>query len=168
MPLSRAASQPDRRPPSLLIRPATPGDETRWRSLWAGYCEFYGADVPDEVTVATWRRILDHDAPVNAVVAVVEGQIEGFANYVLHEFTWSVHATCLLEDLFVASAARGRGIGRRLIEHVIGMGRREGWARVYWHTRHDNAEARRLYDKFGPADGFVRYTVQLHGPSSEA
>jgi hypothetical protein len=38
-------------------------------------------------------------------------------------------------------------------------------ARVSWHTREDDATARRLYDGFRPADGFVRYAIPLP-PSS--
>jgi hypothetical protein len=38
--------------------------------------------------------------------------------------------------------------------------RAEGWARLYWMTRADNVQARRLYDRFAQADGFVRYVIR--------
>lgn len=163
---SKAASPPDLSPPAALIRPAEPSDEESWRRLWAAYCDFYGAEVSEDVTAATWRRILDPEAPIDAFVAVVDGRVEGFANIVLHQFTWSEQPTCLLEDLFVSPMVRGRGVGRQLIDHVLSRARHEGWARVYWHTQADNARARRLYDTITPADGFVRYTVLLHGAAS--
>lgn len=119
--------------------------------------------MPEQVTASTWRRILASDRQIGAALAVLHGDTVGFANYVLHPFTWSDRPTCLLEDLYVDPAVRGGGIGRRLIEHLIERGRAEGWARVYWHTREENTSARRLYDRFGPADGFVRYTVRLRG-----
>jgi len=99
---------------------------------------------------------------------VLEAETVGFANFVLHPFTWSELPACLLEDLYVAPAARGRGIGRLLIEHLVERARSEGWARVYWHTRAGNTTARRLYDRFCPADGFVRYTIALEGPTATA
>ena len=37
----------------------------------------------------------------------------------------------------------------------------QGWSRVYWVTKEDNARARRLYDRFAPADGFIRYSVPV-------
>jgi hypothetical protein len=37
--------------------------------------------------------------------------------------------------------------------------RAEGWARLYWVTRQDNEPARKLYDQFAQADGFVRYVI---------
>lgn len=151
-----------------MIRPARAGDESEWRRLWAGYCDFYGAVVPEETTAATWRRILEPSSRIGALLAVDGGETLGFANYVLHPFTWSERPTCLLEDLYVTPDARGRGIGGGLIEHLVARGRAEGWARVYWHTREGNATARRLYDRFCPADGFVRYTIALQGPTASA
>jgi hypothetical protein len=38
--------------------------------------------------------------------------------------------------------------------------RAEGWSRLYWMAREDNAAARALYDRFTPADGFVRYLLK--------
>jgi hypothetical protein len=40
-----------------IIRDTTISDETAWRCLWAHYVKFYEANVPEEVTAATWRRM---------------------------------------------------------------------------------------------------------------
>jgi GNAT superfamily N-acetyltransferase len=150
----------------VLVRPATAGDEADWRSLWAGYCDFYRTVVPAAVTHATWRRILDPAEEIDALLAIRRGETVGLANYVLHPFTWGKQRVCLLEDLYVLPEARGFGIGRRLIEHLLAKGRDKGWARIYWHTHESNATARRLYDCFVPADGFIRYTIRLHDPTA--
>ncbi len=132
-----------------------------WRELWAGYLAFYEATVPEAVTAATWARILAPDPTYSAVVAELNGVVVGFANLVLHDFTWSDRPAGLLHDLFVRPDVRGSGAGRAMIQHVIDQGKRDGWNRVYWMTKEDNAVARRLYDTFAPADGFVRYRVRL-------
>ena len=143
-----------------LIRPALPADEAAWRKLWQGYCDFYEASVTDAVTTRTWTRILDPDSGVLCVVAEVDGQVYGFANCVVHENTWETQPVCYLEDLFVIPSARGHGIGRALIEWLRNAMRAEGWARLYWVTKADNVEARRLYDRFAQEDGFVRYVIR--------
>lgn len=142
------------------IRAALPSDEAVWRELWKGYCDFYGARLADEVTARTWTRILDPDSQVMCIVAEVDGQVYGFANCVVHEATWETQAVCYLEDLYVHPSARGRGIGGALIEWLRNAMRAEAWSRLYWMTRADNAEARRLYDRFGAADDFVRYVIR--------
>ena len=143
-----------------VIRAALPSDEATWRKLWRGYCEFYRVTLPEEVTRRTWKRILDPDAEVMCIVAEVDGQVYGFANCVVHENTWETQAVCCLEDLFVTPSARGRGLGTALIEWLRNAMRAEGWARLYWMTRADNTAARRLYDRFTQADGFVRYVIR--------
>lgn len=148
--------------PVVTIRPASPEDEPRWRSLWDGYCAFYETEVPEEVTANLWRRILTSEEVVHGLVAVNEnGDILGFTHYVLHPHTWSSKTVCYLEDLYVTPGARGKRIAQRLIESVIALGKENGWKRVYWHTEEDNATARRVYDRFTPADPYVRYTVSL-------
>ena len=143
-----------------LIRPALPADEPAWRTLWQGYCEFQEVSLAEAVTNRTWARILDPDSGVLCVVAEVDGQIYGFANGVIHENTWELQPVCYLEDLFVLPSARGRGVGKALIDWLRNAMRAEGWARLYWVTRQDNAPARALYDRFTQADGFVRYVLK--------
>lgn len=145
---------------TCIIRAALPSDEPAWRALWQGYCDFYGARLADEVTRRTWTRILDPDSQVMCVVAEVDGRVCGFANCVVHENTWETQAVCYLEDLYVAPEARGQGIGNALLEWLRNAMRAEGWARLYWVTKADNAEARRLYDRFTTADDFVRYVIR--------
>jgi ribosomal protein S18 acetylase RimI-like enzyme len=66
-----------------------------------------------------------------------------------------------LEHVYVRPETRGRGVGHRLIEHLIALGREYDWSSVYWHTDTNNVVARRLYDRFKSADDYVRYTVTL-------
>ena len=143
-----------------IIRAALPADEAAWRQLWRAYCAFYDAQLSDEVTNRTWKRILDPDSQIMCVVAEVDGQVYGFANCVVHENTWETQAICYLEDLFVLDSARRRGVASALLEWLRNAMRAEGWARLYWVTKADNAEARRLYDRFAQADGFVRYVIR--------
>jgi GNAT superfamily N-acetyltransferase len=147
--------------PDLILRDAKKGDAAPWRRLWDLYTEFYGANVPVEITARTWQRILDPASPVFAIVAGRGDRLLGFAVCVLHEGTWTSAPICYLEDLFVAPSARGAGIGGSLITELLKRARANGWDRLYWHTQAGNAAARRLYDQFGAADDFVRYRLFL-------
>lgn len=148
----------------IVIAPAGPADEADWRRLFAAYCDFYRVSPPEETVAETWRRILDPGEPTKGLIARdgPGGAALGLTNYVLHQNTWSPRTDCYLEDLFTVPEARGRGVGRALIEQLVAIGREAGWRRVYWMTAEDNATARRLYDGVtGGRDGFVRYTVRL-------
>ena len=145
----------------MIIRDAKPEDEARWRELWAGYNQDQDAVVPENVTAATWRRILDPAVPMFARMAIRDGAVAGFALSVLHEGSWVTGPICYLEDLFVDPADRRHGVARALIEDLMTMGKARGWSRLYWHADGGNENARRLYDTFIPADKFVRYRLSL-------
>jgi GNAT superfamily N-acetyltransferase len=145
----------------IVIRPVTHADEPEWRRLWAEYLEFYQSSVPQATTDRTWQRISGGGAGFGCIVAERDGNVLGIANYVVHPFTWSELPACLLHDLFVSPEARGQGAGRFLIQHLIDLAKIQNWARVYWMTQESNATARTLYDRFQPADGFIRYSVMV-------
>lgn len=145
---------------TITIRKIDVGDAARWRELWDGYCRFYEEDVPDAVTRHTWGRIMDPTSPVHAIVAEQRGgDVIGFANYTIHESTWTLAPVCYLEDLFVDPRERAVGVGKQQIDWLLAEMAREGWARVYWHTKDTNYRARGLYDKYTRHSGFLRYVV---------
>jgi ribosomal protein S18 acetylase RimI-like enzyme len=146
---------------ALLIRDPEAGDEAVWRRLWDGYVEFYQSQVREAVTAATWARLLDSNSGMIGRLAELDGAVVGFTVSVLHPGSWTLEPTCYLEDLFVDPAARGRGIGKGLIDDLVGLGRARGWSRLYWHTHASNDTARRLYNRYVEADGFVRYRLFL-------
>lgn len=145
----------------MKIRDPAAADESGWRRLWAGYLAFYGEDLAEPVTAATWRRILNPASPVFARLAETDGTLVGMTVNVLHEGTWTTAPICYLEDLFVAPKARSAGIGRALIGDLVAMGKARGWSRLYWHTKSENVQARRLYERFVAADDFCRYRLVL-------
>jgi GNAT superfamily N-acetyltransferase len=147
------------------VRDIEATDREAWLGMWRAYCDFYEVSIPEATTEATWRRVLDPGVPIHALVAVdvATNETVGFANYVVHPYTWSERPACYLEDLFVRPSVRGGGAGGALIGQLIARARQRDWARVYWMTREDNAVARRLYDRFCERDDFVRYALEIEG-----
>lgn len=157
-------------PPLVSVRDLEARDEAVWRRLWAGYLAFYAAIVASDVTTQTWCRLLDPTHPMFGRVAMVDGTVIGFTVCIVHDGTWSLRPTCYLEDFFVDPAARGAGIGRALLDDLIKLGETRKWSSIYWHTRKDNAQARRLYDRYLLADKFVRYrlTIEDNRPNHQS
>jgi ribosomal protein S18 acetylase RimI-like enzyme len=145
----------------VLIRDPRPEDEAAWRRLWSGYVAFYESEVSDEVTAATWQRLLTPGSNMFGRIAEWQEAVAGFTVCVLHLGSWTLTPACYLEDLFVDPEARGHGLGRALIDDLISMARDKGWSRIYWHTRQSNEAARRLYDNYVVADDFVRCRMLL-------
>jgi GNAT superfamily N-acetyltransferase len=146
---------------SVEVRDATEADEAAFLALWQGFTDGYGLTLPPGVTAFTWARLMDPVCPMKARLACVDEVPQGFAIHQHHPSTWVMGDDGYLEDLFVAPEARGRGLGRALIEDLIAIGRSRGWRRLYWLTEIENATARHLYDQFCENDGHIRYRMAL-------
>lgn len=148
-----------------IIRPVVPNDLAQWRPLWDGYNLFYRRSGPlalaEDITSTTWARFLDNDEPVHALVAEQQGRLVGLAHYLFHRSTTLIGPTCYLQDLFTVPEARGRGVGRALIEAVAERAQAAGASRLYWQTHETNATAMKLYDRVAEKTGFVIYRKVL-------
>lgn len=144
----------------LTIRPLEARDRAAWDGMWAGYLAFYKTELWPEVSDDTFQRVLS--GVLIGIVAVDENDAPlGFAHALLHQGTWSPKLLCYLEDLYVREEARGRGVGRALIEALADRGRNEGWLRLYWQTARDNETAQKLYDKLAARTDWLRYDLDL-------
>jgi GNAT superfamily N-acetyltransferase len=152
-------------PAAVHIRFVTRGDYAEWLPLWEGYNEFYkrfGATaLPEAITRMTWERFFDAYEPMHAMVAEDGARLVGLVHYLFHRSTITIEPTCYLQDLFTAEAARGKGVGRALIEAVYEQARLAGVVQVYWRTHSTNATARRLYDQVAEESGSLVYKKRL-------
>jgi GNAT superfamily N-acetyltransferase len=148
-------------PSVLSVRAIAQDDYDQWLPLWDGYNAFYGraglTALAPEITSTTWARLFDGYEPVYALVAELDGTLVGLVHYLFHRSTTSIGPTCYLQDLFTSEAARGKGVGRALINGVYERAQAAGAPRVYWQTHETNRVARTLYDKVAENSGFIVY-----------
>ena len=149
----------------VRIRPVQQADYPQWKILWDGYNAFYGRErataLPEETTRMTWSRFFDAYEPVHALVAEQSGRLLGLVHFLYHRSTISIAPTCYLQDLFTLESARGKGVGRALIEQVYKLAKQAGSSRVYWLTHETNETAMKLYNKVADKSGFIVYRKAL-------
>jgi GNAT superfamily N-acetyltransferase len=146
---------------ALIVRAIAPMDFEQWERLWEGYNQFYERTLAPEITRMTWSRFFDADEPVHAIVAELDGRLLGLVHYIFHRSTIMIGPTCYLQDLFTAESARGKGVGRALIEAVYERAKEAGSTRVYWQTHETNLTAMKLYDHVAERSGFMVYRKQI-------
>jgi ribosomal protein S18 acetylase RimI-like enzyme len=74
---------------------------------------------------------------------------------------WRAGGDCLVEDVFVDEAARGRGVARALLDLATERARERGCRRMELDVNEANAPARALYESYGftagdPRDLYMR------------
>lgn len=106
-----------------------------------------------------WRkaRHVDEDVeanPAGVFVAEEEGRVVGYISTRIDREAGKGR----IPNLAVDKSARGRGIGRQLIEHALNCFRREKMAFAVIETMVNNPVGQHLY----PACGFVETGRQIH------
>jgi GNAT superfamily N-acetyltransferase len=116
--------------------------------LISAYQRFYEVDDVDPDRNRSFFRRFLAPSEVGLLLAARDeaGTILGYACLYWHFSSLQALETVLMNDLFVAPEARGRGVGRALIEATAEVARERGAAWVEWSTAPDNHTAQRLYD----------------------
>lgn len=88
------------------------------------------------------------------------GQLLGSVIYSANYSTWNGRSTCYIDDLFVTEAARGKGIGKRLVGAVAADAVADGHGRISL-TVLDWNPAREIYHRLGfeHEESALRYSV---------
>jgi len=145
------------------VREASISDVDQLAPLFDGYRQFYGRS-PD---LAIARKFLAERLSRNQsrvlLAQAADGAAIGFVQ--LFPSFSSVRAApiYILNDLFVAPAARGRGVGRLLMKAAADAARQAGAARLTLSTAITNAPAQALYESLGwkRDEDFYEYNLAL-------
>ena len=119
--------------------------------LMRGYSDFYEVEPPDEALLALSRALIaDPEREGVQLIARDDGGAAlGFATLY---WMWSTSRAArigVMNDLFTAPEARGRGVGEALIQECLAAVRERGAASLEWQTARDNHTAQALYDRVG-------------------
>lgn len=82
-----------------------------------------------------------------AFVAEIGGVIQGFALYYIRYSTWKGQKM-YLEDIIVTEAARGKGLGKKLMEALIAEAKERNLHGITWQVLDWNEPALNFYKKF--------------------
>jgi ribosomal protein S18 acetylase RimI-like enzyme len=125
------------------------------------YQEFYKvADISDSRNASFFSQFGESNPAGCQFIYRDSGQVVGFAT-VYFSFTTSITAkVAVLNDLYTLNEYRGRGIGRKLVQHCQRYAAKKGAARLQWVTAPDNEQAQKLYDEVSTSkSSWLFYTL---------
>ncbi|WP_213980201.1 GNAT family N-acetyltransferase [Sphingomonas sp. dw_22] len=144
----------------IQVRPALPTDVPLILRLVRELAEFERE--PDAVvaTEPMLESALFGERPAaEAVIAELDGTVQGFALFFQNFSTWTGRPGLYLEDLYVTPDARGAGVGTALLRHLAGIALDRGCGRFEWAVLDWNEPAIRFYRALG-AVGMGEWQVQ--------
>jgi len=136
--------------PMIFVRLANEKDVALLRELIFELAEFERERHLVSVTEADLLRDGFGPQPkFRALIAEWDGDLAGYALFFDTYSTWEGRAGLFLEDLFVRSQYRSRGIGKALLEHVAQVARAEQCYGVRWEVLNWNQTAIDFYRRLG-------------------
>lgn len=127
------------------------GDLADLLPLMRGYCDFYEVDPPDERLLWLSRELLadpEHEG-IQLIARLEDGRAVGFATIYWSFSTAMAARIAIMNDLFVAEAARGAGVADALILACADEARTHGAIELAWQTAKDNLRAQKVYERAG-------------------
>ena len=140
----------------VRVRPARPADAALLAEM--------ANDLNDHVGIHgrpfTAERVLADGfgpgASFTPLVAELDGAVVGYVFFVLGYTTDFAAKAMWLHDIFVAPAARARGVGHALMAAVAGEAVRAGAVSLEWAVHVHNEGALAFYRRLGATTGDVR------------
>jgi GNAT superfamily N-acetyltransferase len=138
------------------------GDLEAVHGLFMGYLAFYERSVESDSARAFLRERIQNGQSV-IFVAWLDGQAVGFTQLYPAFASLSLKRSWILNDLFVAESARGRGVAMALMEAAKRLALETGACEIFLQTARSNRTAQALYEKLGYVrdDAFLVYTLDI-------
>ena len=129
------------------IRLATAADRPALALLLAELLPHYA--LPARFTEMIKRDLAALPAGIEFLLALEADALRGVASFAVLFPTDGTKTQLFLKDLYIAEAARRRGLGRALMRGLAGVARERGCVRIDWSTDRTNAAALALYASIG-------------------
>jgi GNAT superfamily N-acetyltransferase len=145
-----------------VIREARPADVPVLLELVRELAVYEKEPDAVEATEELLAAALFGPAPVASChVAEVDGAVVGFALWYVSFSSWQGRPGLWLEDLFVRPAARGRSLGKQLLQALAQVCVERGYGRFEWWVLDWNVDAQGFYRSLGarPEDDWTVWRV---------
>ena len=133
----------------MTIGRVTQADLGELLPLMRAYCDFYAVAPSDEALLGLSRALIADPEREGVQLLARDGGSVGFATIFWSWATTSAERIGVMNDLFVAPEARGKGVAETLIEACRAECAAHGAGKLTWQTAPDNATAMKLYDRIG-------------------
>ena len=133
----------------VTVRRARVEDGPRIIELDRELARFEKLTPPNDEEAARLLSWIFDSKKLDALVAEVDGRVEGIALFYEHLGTFRARPFLYLEDLVVSESARSRKIGEALMAALAREAVSRGALRIEWSVLDWNEHAMRFYDRLG-------------------
>jgi GNAT superfamily N-acetyltransferase len=150
----------------LLIRPAAAADLEKVLALYA-QPEFDAGDVlPLETAKRLWQRFADYPDYTLYVAERAADVVGSFALLVMHNLGHLGAPSAIVEDVVVAPAFQGHGIGKAMMQFALDRCREKGCYKLVLSSNAKREDAHAFYESLGFVRHGFSFRIDLAEPGS--
>ena len=135
----------------MYIRPIQPSDNPFLARIVRDTLTEFGANHPGTVyydaTTDALSELFQKPRSVYYVAETEEGQITGGGG--IYPTEGLPEDTCELVKMYLSPEARGKGLGRSIIERCLETAKSYGFKQIYIESMPELKQALKIYEKFG-------------------
>jgi GNAT superfamily N-acetyltransferase len=147
---------------TITVGPPEAQDRDAWEALYHGYGVFYEVPITTQKLEAIWSWIVDDKEAFYCLIAKdSQGICLGLMHYREMASPLRGSKVGFLDDLFVDSAHRGKGVVEALFSTLEEDAKKRGWPLIRWLTGDDNYRARAVYDKLATRTMWLTYQMDI-------
>ncbi|MFD4422152.1 GNAT family N-acetyltransferase [Agromyces sp. NPDC058484] len=145
----------------IIVRAGEQRDAVEWAELYHGFRVFHHLPRDERIVDRVWEWVMDCSHPSRLIVAELDGQIVGFAQFRLSPRTILGDLLMNLDDLYTSPIVRGRGVASALFSELERVARENGAGEIQWVTNPWNEVARSYYRRISEETDWVTYRQVL-------
>lgn len=152
----------------ITVRPATANDAATIHALIVDLAKATGLDEKVTSTPENFSRHGSGERPAfQALIAECEEQALGLCLFFYSFSSWRGELGVYVQDLFVSDAARGSGLGRRLISETARLAKERGATYLRLSVAKENTAAQKFYRTIGMSESQDECIYQAAGAAFE-
>lgn len=142
----------------ILIREGTPVDEEVVAQLIAELADSFGETAsPTAGYVDTYLSFPGS----HIFLAEQDGQVVGMLSFSIRPNLYHAESCCMVDEVVVAEKARGKGVGKALVQRLLLHAKEAGCAEASLSVMPGNTRAREFYRSLGFADEAILMEIHL-------
>ena len=145
----------------LEIRELAASDYHKWVDIYNVYAKHYDIELRSKGLSVTWGWLMDQSHPLKGLCCISNGELLGLAHYREAPSPLEGENMGFLDDLVVHHKFRRNGIAQLLLKTLTERSKELGWRTVWWVTKENNYEARKVYDKVARKTDWALYEMDI-------
>jgi GNAT superfamily N-acetyltransferase len=151
----------------ITIRKGKRSDSAEFLNLVEELAKFEKLAPPNDAAKRRLIRDIFIKRRLSLLVALVDGELVGYALYYFTYSSFLAKPTLYLEDLFIKDNHRRRGIGTKLFFECVKKAKKLGCGRMEWAVLNWNKKAIKFYEGIGARRLTEWYTFRLDEQTME-